>query len=165
MVKISLRPTTLRCIALSLSIAAAVLQPGIALADPSNNPAADQVRQPTATPTAESEYDRGMRARLSKDWKTAVEAQRSAVTLRPAFPEAWNELGFALRNQGRYPESLRAYDEALRLRPSFPEALEYLGEAYVKLGRLDDARRVLDRLRPLDTARANELAEVIQKGK
>jgi tetratricopeptide (TPR) repeat protein len=158
-------PTTLRRIALGLSVAASMLRPGIALADPSNNPAADQVRQPTATPTAESEYDRGMRARLSKDWNAAVEAQRSAVTLRPAFPEAWNELGFALRNQGRYPESLRAYDEALRLRPNFPEALEYLGEAYVKLGRLDDARRVLDRLRPLDTARAGELAEVIQKGK
>jgi tetratricopeptide (TPR) repeat protein len=157
--------TTLRRIALGLSIAASMLRPAIALADPSNNPAADQVRQPTAAPTAESEYDRGMRARLSKDWNVAVEAQRSAVTLRPAFPEAWNELGFALRNQGRYPESLRAYDEALRLRPNFPEALEYLGEAYVKLGRLDDARRVLDRLRPLDTARAGELAEVIQKGK
>ena len=157
--------TTLRRIALGLSVAASMLRPGTALADPSNNPAADQVRQPTATPTAESEYDRGMRARLSKDWNAAVEAQRSAVTLRPAFPEAWNELGFALRNQGRYPESLRAYDEALRLRPNFPEALEYLGEAYVKLGRLDDARGVLDRLRPLDTARAGELAEVIQKAK
>src|SRR4029077_576811 len=95
----------------------------------------------------------------------AVEAQRAAVTMRPAFPEAWNELGFALRNQGRYAESLQAYDAALRLRPNSPEALEYLGEAYVKLGRLDDARRVLDRLRPLDTARAGELAEVIQKGK
>jgi cytochrome c-type biogenesis protein CcmH/NrfG len=94
-----------------------------------------------------------------------VEAFRGSVALRPAFPEAWNELGFALRNQGRYPESLEAYDEALRLRPNFPEALEYLGEAYVKLGRLDDARRVLDRLRPLDTARAQELAEVIQNGK
>src|SRR5262249_7962281 len=75
-----------------------------------------------------------------------------------------NELGFALRNQGRYTESLQAYDEALRLRPNFPEALEYLGEAYVKLGRLEDARRVLERLQPLDDGRAQELAEVIQKG-
>lgn len=156
---------TLRAIVLSFAITAVALLPSPALAEPTNNPAAGQVRQPTATPSAESEYDRGVRARLSKDWKTAVEAQRSAVTLQPAFPEAWNELGFALRNQGRYPESLQAYDEALRLRPNFPEALEYLGEAYVKLGRLDDARRVLDRLRPLDMARANELAEVIQKGK
>ena len=149
---------------LGLVIAASALLPSPALAEPSD-PAAGQVRQPTARPSAESEYDRGVRARLSKDWRAAAEAQRSAVTLRPAFPEAWNELGFALRNQGRYPESLQAYDEALRLRPNFPEALEYLGEAYVKLGRLDDARRVLDRLRPLDRARAQELAEIIEKGK
>jgi len=150
---------------IGFTLATLALLPSSSPAEPSSNPAVDQVRQPTVTPSAESEYDRGVRARLSKDWKVAVEAQRSALALRPAFPEAWNELGFALRNQGRYPESLQAYDEALRLRPNFPEALEYLGEAYVKLGRLDDARRVLDRLRPLDRGRAQELAEVIEKGK
>lgn len=165
MLKTRSRQITLRGLVLSFTIAASALLPSPALAEPTDNPAAGQVRQPTATPSAESEYDRGVRARLSKDWTAAVEAQRSAVSMRPAFPEAWNELGFALRNQGRYPESLQAYDEALRLRPNFPEALEYLGEAYVKLGRLDDARRVLDRLRPLDMARAEELAEVIEKGK
>ena len=148
---------------LGVTFAASAFLPSATLAEPSS-PAAGQVRQPTATPSAESEYDRGVRARLGRDWKAAVEAQRSAVTLRPAFPEAWNELGFALRNQGRYPESLQAYDEALRLRPNFPEALEYLGEAYVKMGRVEDARRVLDRLRPLDPARASELDEVIGSG-
>src|SRR5438552_17523079 len=154
----------LRRLVLGFLISASALLPSLGLAEPSS-PAAGEVRQPTATPSAESEYDRGVRARLSKDWRAAAEAQRSAVTLRPAFPEAWNELGFALRNQGRYTESLQAYDEALRLRPNFPEALEYLGEAYVKLGRLDDARRVLDRLGALDAERAHELAEAIQKGK
>jgi cytochrome c-type biogenesis protein CcmH/NrfG len=148
----------------AVALAASMLTPSLSLAEPSS-PSADPVRQPTATPTAESEYDRGIRARLTKDWTAAVEAQRAAVTMRPAFPEAWNELGFALRNQGRYPESLDAYGEALRLRPNYPEALEYLGEAYVKLGRMDDARKVLDRLRPLDRAKAQELAEVIQQGK
>jgi cytochrome c-type biogenesis protein CcmH/NrfG len=151
-------------ILLGFALAASVLVPSPSLAEPSS-PSADPVRQPTATPTAESEYDRGIRARLTKNWTAAVEAQRAAVTMRPAFPEAWNELGFALRNQGRYPESLDAYGEALRLRPNYPEALEYLGEAYVKLGRMDDARKVLDRLRPLDRAKAQELAEVIQQGK
>jgi cytochrome c-type biogenesis protein CcmH/NrfG len=149
---------------LGFAIAASTLTPSPSFSEPSS-PSADPVRQPTATPTAESEYDRGIRARLTKDWTAAVEAQRAAVTMRPAFPEAWNELGFALRNQGRYPESLDAYGEALRLRPNYPEALEYLGEAYVKLGRTDDARKVLDRLKPLDRERAQELAEVIQKGK
>ena len=121
--------------------------------------------RPAALPTADQEYGRGIAARNAKDWAAAVGAFRKAVDLRPAYPEAWNELGFALRNQGRYPDSLQAYDEALRLRPNFPEALEYLGEAYVKLGRMDDARKILDRLKPLDAARAGELAEAIAKGK
>jgi tetratricopeptide (TPR) repeat protein len=115
--------------------------------------------------TAEDEFNRGLRARTAKDYKTAAAAFRRAVELRPAYPEAWNGLGHALRRQGDYAGSLAAYDEALRLRPDFPEALEYLGEAYVELGRMDDARRVLDRLKRLDTGRARELAEVIGKGR
>ena len=152
-------------LAAALSLAAVVCAPApAALAEPSS-PAAEQVRQPVTTaPSADSEFNRGVRARLAQDWPTAVDAFRGAIAQRAEFPEAWNELGFALRNQGRYTESLQAYDEALRLRPNFPEALEYLGEAYVKLGRLEDARRVLERLRPLDAGRAQELAEVIQMG-
>ena len=140
-----------------------MLGPVVATAEPSA-PAVEQRRQPTPTADADSEYDRGIRARVARDWTTAETAFRRAITLRAGFADAWNELGFALRNQGRYPESLAAYDEALKLRPNFPEALEYLGEAYVKLGRVDDARRVLDRLRPLDAGRARELAEVIATG-
>ena len=37
--------------------------------------------------------------------------------------------------------------------------------ASVKLGRVDDARKALERLKPLDAARAGELAEAISKGK
>jgi tetratricopeptide (TPR) repeat protein len=88
-----------------------------------------------------------------------------AVQMKADYAEAWNGLGYALRNQGKYPASLKAYDEALRLKPDYPDALEYLGEAYVNLGRLDDARRVLERLRPLDGERARELSEAIAKGK
>jgi tetratricopeptide (TPR) repeat protein len=134
---------------------------GRSLACPSS-PAVEQRRQGVPVADADSEYDRGVRARVAQDWVTAAEAFHGAITLRPAFADAWNELGFALRHQGRYPESLDAYGEALRLRPDFPEALEYLGEAYVKLKRLDDARRVLERLRVLDAGRAAELAEEIR---
>jgi Flp pilus assembly protein TadD len=146
------------------ALALAIVTPSGVLGDPTS-PAVEEKREPPARASADSEYNRGVRARVAKDWKTAESAFRRAVALRPAFPDAWNELGYALRNQGRYAESLKAYDEALRLKPNFPEALEYLGEAYVKMGRLEDARRVLERLRPLDTARAQELAEVIQHGK
>ena len=150
--------------AVAVALTVAMLTPTVCLAEPSS-PAADPVRQPPAEGSAESEFNRGVRARVAKDWSTAVAAFRDAINARAAFPEAWNELGYALRHQGRYVESLQAYDEALRLRPNFPEALEYQGEAYVLMGRLDDARRVLERLGALDAERAHELAEAIQKGK
>jgi tetratricopeptide (TPR) repeat protein len=149
---------------LILAVTVMTLAPGVAGADPSN-PAVEQRRQSPAEATAQTEYDRGVRARVAKNWPAAIAAFRRAADLRPDFPEAWNELGYALRNEARYAESLAAYDRALKLRPDFPEALEYLGEAYVKMGRLDEARRVLERLRPLDTSRAAELADEIAKAK
>jgi Flp pilus assembly protein TadD len=147
--------------ALAVVLAAAAAAPSVSVAEPSS-PAVEQRRPAPTSDDADSAYDRGVRARVAKDWAAAVDAFHRALALRAAFPEAWNELGYALRNQGRYAESLDAYREALRLRPDFPEALEYLGEAYVKMGRLEDARRVLERLRVLDTGRAAELAEEIR---
>lgn len=120
---------------------------------------------PTRWSAAEQEFNRGLVAQQEKQWAKAAAAFRSAVKLNPRYAEAWNGLGFALRNQGQYPDSIKAYEEALRLRSDFPEALEYLGEAYVRVRRIDDARRVLERLKPLDPKRAAELAEVIEKGK
>jgi Flp pilus assembly protein TadD len=146
----------------TVSVSSMLVRAPAGRADPSA-PGVEERRQPPAAADAQSEYNRGVRARVARNWAVAVEAFRHAATLDAGFPEAWNELGYALRHEGRYPESLQAYGEALRLRPDFPEALEYLGEAYVKMGRLDDARRVLDRLRPLDAHRARELAEEIDK--
>jgi len=146
------------------ALAIAALAPSVALADPSPE-TVEQLRQAPATATPSTEYQRGVRARVLKDWPAAEAAFRQAIVQRPDFADAWNELGYALRHQRRYGESVNAYLEALRLRPNFPEALEYLGEAYVEMGRLDDARRVLGRLRVVDTARADELAEAIDKAK
>jgi tetratricopeptide (TPR) repeat protein len=146
--------------ALTVAVAVLGLAPATGAADPSS-PAVEQRRQSPAETSAASEYNRGVRARVVKNWPAAEDAFRRAIGFRADFADAWNELGYALRNQGRYTESLDAYGEALRLRPEFPEALEYLGEAYVKMGRLDDARRVLDRLRRVDAERARELAEEI----
>ena len=131
----------------------------------SSGPLPASPSRPPAAPSAEEEYNRGLRLRAGKDWAGAVTAFRRATELRRGFPEAWNELGFALRHQEKYADSVAAYDEALRLRPNYPDALEYLGEAYVKMRRIDDARRILDRLKPLDAERAKELAEAIDKGR
>lgn len=149
--------TTLIALALALIVAA----PAVARAESSPTPSS---RGPVQTP-AEEEYGKGVRAKRAKEWSVAVASFTRAIELKPDFPEAWNELGYALRNVGKYPDSVKAYDEALRLKPRFPEALEYLGEAYVKMGQVEEARKVLERLKPLDRKRAQELADEIAKAK
>ena len=116
---------------------------------------------PPAAVTAESRFNQGQALARQNDWAGAEQAYREATQLRPAFPEAWNGLGHALRKRGALEESVKAYQEALRLRPRYPQALEYLGEAYVKMGKLAEAREVLARLRPLDPNEADELAQAI----
>ncbi|OGB96555.1 MAG: hypothetical protein A2Z31_09735 [candidate division NC10 bacterium RBG_16_65_8] len=120
---------------------------------------------PVAPRSAEADYNAGLQAKTARQYATAVTHFRRAVEARPSFPEAWNELGFALRQTGKYEEALTAYDRALTLRPNFPEALEYMGEAYVKLGRPEDARAILERLKGLDAARAQALEEAIRTGR
>ena len=149
--------TTLLALALALMVAA----PAAVLAESAPTPSS---RGPVQTP-AEEEYGKGVRAKRAKEWSVAVASFKKATELKPDFPEAWNELGYALRNVGNYPDSVKAYDEALRLKPRFPEALEYLGEAYVKMGQVEEARKVLERLKPLDRKRAQELADEIAKAK
>jgi tetratricopeptide (TPR) repeat protein len=123
---------------------------------------------PTATPpavpsSAERHFQEGLDAQKKKDWRRAAQAYEAAVKQREAFPEAWNGLGYSLRQQGKYGDAIKAYDRALKLRPDYAEALEYLGEAYVQMGKRDDARAVLKRLEPLSKKEAAELRAVIEK--
>jgi tetratricopeptide (TPR) repeat protein len=122
---------------------------------------------PTVPPSggpssAERHLQEGLDAQARKDWRRAAQAYDAATRQREAFPEAWNGLGYALRQQGRYADAVKAYNRALALRPDYAEALEYLGEAYVKMGKMDDARKVLRRLEPLDRAEAAKLRALIK---
>lgn len=120
---------------------------------------------PGVPASAERFFQEGLDAQKKKDWRRAVQSYEAAIKQREAFPEAWNGLGFSLRQQGKYPEAVAAYDRALKLRPDYAEALEYLGEAYVKMGKLDEARAVLGRLEPLDKKEAAALKATIDKAK
>ena len=70
--------------ALAIVLGAAALAPAVGLAEPSS-PAVEQRRQAPASADAESEYDRGVRARVAKDWVAAVDAFHRALALRAAF--------------------------------------------------------------------------------
>ena len=120
---------------------------------------------PGVPASAERFFQDGLDAQKRKDWRQAVQAYEAAIQQREAFPEAWNGLGYSLRQQGKYLEAVKAYDRALKLRPDYAEALEYLGEAYLKMGKLDEARGVLRRLEPLDKKEAAALRAAIDRAK
>ena len=95
-----------------------------------------------------------MRARAVVALVLLLTAAPAAADMTPAPPRT-----HALRGRGISPRRGGHLGEGVERGGRIPR------RAYVKMGRLDDARGVLDRLRPLDAARARELDEVIAKGK
>ena len=71
--------------------------------------------------------------------KEAVDAFKKALRLKADYPEAHNNLGNALKDQGRLDEALDAYLSALRLKPDYAEAHNNLGIALKDQGRWNES--------------------------
>jgi tetratricopeptide (TPR) repeat protein len=121
-------------------------------------------RAPSKAPRRRERLQRGAGREGGGQWADAETDFRQATKLKPIFPEAWSELGHALKKRGLYDDSVKAYQEALRLRPQFPQAMEYLGETYTSMGKRPEAQQMLDRLRPLDPTLAVQLEQVMSGG-
>lgn len=65
--------------------------------------------------------------RRAGDLERAVMANRAALALRPAYPEALNNLGYTLALLGRLGEAREAYEVALEFDPAFTKAVVNLG--------------------------------------
>jgi Flp pilus assembly protein TadD len=74
--------------------------------------------------------------------------------VKPDFPEALNNLGSLLTQQGDRAEAISRFEAALRARPEFPEALNNLGFAHLQNGREGDAEPLFRRALELDPARS-----------
>lgn len=69
----------------------------------------------------------------------AVDLITKAVTVRPDYAEAHNNLGNAFQDLGRQDEAVASYRKAIALKPAYANAHNNLGTAFRYLGRLDDA--------------------------
>ena len=78
----------------------------------------------------------------------AVACYRRALELKPDYAEAHNNLGNALKDQGKLDEAVACYRRALELKPDYAEAHNNLGNALKDQGKLDEAvacyRRALE---------------------
>jgi protein O-GlcNAc transferase len=69
----------------------------------------------------------------------AIEHYEAAIALRPDFPEAHNNIGYAFQVTGRYDEMMAHYQRALAIRPQYAEARNNIGNALHVLGRSEEA--------------------------
>jgi predicted O-linked N-acetylglucosamine transferase (SPINDLY family) len=69
----------------------------------------------------------------------AIDCLRQALRLRYNIPEAHNNLGVVLAEQGRRAEAVASFREAVRLKPDYAEAHNNLANALRELGFLEEA--------------------------
>jgi len=90
-------------------------------------------------------------------------AFKRAAELRPDWPAAQNNLGYAYGLLGKWKEAIAAHSEAIRLKPDYAGAHFNLGVAYFYSGNKKAANKEYETLKPLSEALANQLYLVINK--
>ncbi|MFN4274912.1 MAG: tetratricopeptide repeat protein [Ferrovibrio sp.] len=117
----------------------------------------------TAAKPADPDFAEGRKAIDAKDFATAAAKFQAVVARDDKNADAFNWLGYALRNQGDYEKAFIAYNKALELDPKHRGAHEYIGEAYLKTNQPEKAEEHLKRLSSLCTFGCAEYTELKNK--
>ena len=83
----------------------------------------------------------------AKKFSTAEKKARAIIEKDAGVSEAHNLLGFSLRNQKKYQESIQAYQDAIRINGNFAQAKEYLAISYLNMGEAKAAQALYDELK------------------
>lgn len=140
-----------------LMLAACLLASSLAFAADSSPP----------TPR-DTELEKAQSAIARKDWAAALVVLEPYTAANPRSADGFNLLGYSLRNQNKYDESLVAYKQALNLDPKHKGAHEYIGIAYVQMGQLDKAKEhlaSLDKICPFSCEEYRDLKKAISQAK
>jgi len=74
-----------------------------------------------------------------KQFPSAVEAYQQAISIKPGYVEAYNNLGNCFVDQNKLDAAVAAYKKALAIEPSYADALNNIGIAFKELGKFDAA--------------------------
>ena len=123
----------------------------------------------TSPPTPkDTELEKAKTAIVRKDWAAAQAVLEPYTAANPRSADGFNLLGYSLRNQKKYDDSLLAYKQALSLDPKHKGAHEYIGMAYVQMGQLDKAKEhlaSLDKICPFSCEEYRDLKKAIAEVK
>ena len=75
------------------------------------------------------------------DYDAAIAEYKKVVELRPDFPQAYNNLGVALKRKGELSAAADNFNKALERKPDFGAALNNRGWTFAEQDKWTDARR------------------------
>jgi Tfp pilus assembly protein PilF len=75
------------------------------------------------------------------DFDAAIAEYKKVVELRPGFPQAYNNLGVALKRKGELAQAAENFNKALERQPDFGAALSNRGWVFAEQNKWSDARR------------------------
>ncbi len=81
--------------------------------------AGGQIAGQSTRPTPESYLNLSLQRYREERYVESIAASRLALSLRPGYAEAWNNIGAAYNKLGRFEEGATACEQALRYRPDF----------------------------------------------
>jgi Tfp pilus assembly protein PilF len=67
---------------------------------------------------AKAQVEFGWDVAMKELWDEATYRWEKAVELDPSYAAAWNDLGIAYEQQGKFEEARKAYEKALQLEPN-----------------------------------------------
>lgn len=74
-----------------------------------------------------------------QDFAAAAEHLKKATEVNPGFSPAYNQLGYAYRSLGKYPEAEKAFQKYIELIPNDPNPYDSFAELLMKTGRFKES--------------------------
>jgi serine/threonine protein kinase/Flp pilus assembly protein TadD len=90
-------------------------------------------------------------------WDDAEQTYQRVLKERPNYWTAYNDLGFALHEQGKYQEAIQAFRAASLAAPRSSMALSNLGAEYLQVGEFAEATECLKKSIDLDPGSADSV--------
>ena len=87
----------------------------------------------------------GVSAAQIGQYKDAIRAFQTAISIKPDYADAYNNMGNALKDLGSLEEAIRAFNKAISIKPDYADALYNMGNALKDLGRLEEAIRAFSK--------------------
>jgi len=111
-------------------------------------------------PTQNIDYQKGLEAINTNDWKRAIYSLNVALVAEPTNADLQNWLGYAYRHEGKYDAAFEHYRAALQLNPKHRGAHEYIGETYLLTGNKAKAREHLAALERICGTKCEEYLDL-----